>query len=193
MPTCRICKGTRLSRFIDLGEQPHCNRFLTREELDRPEPFYPTVLHFCADCALIQMIEAVPAEAMFRDHPYVSGTTATLTHHFQDVAAELMNRFKPPSGSLVVDIGSNDGTFLKGLASYPVRLLGVEPAIKIAQIAIDSGIPTVNEFFSNRVAAQIREKYGAAKIINAAGVFFHVDDLDDFVRGVKTLLADDGV
>jgi hypothetical protein len=139
------------------------------------------------------MVEVVPAEVMFKDHPYVSGTTATLSEHFRNVAREAMQRFEVPANALVVDIGSNDGTFLKGFSGFPVRPLGVEPATRIANIARESGIETVNEFFSERVAAEIRRTHGPAKIINAAGVFFHVDDIDDFVRGVHTLLAEDGV
>jgi SAM-dependent methyltransferase len=193
MPKCRICKGGRLTKFLDLGEQPHCNRFLSKEELNQPEKFYPLDLYFCADCALVQMVNVVPAETMFKDHPYVSGTTATLSEHFRKVAQELVAAFQIPAGALVVDIGSNDGTFLKGFGSFPVRTLGVEPATKIARLATATGIETVNDFFSRHVAAQIRERHGAAKIINAAGVFFHVDDLDDFVLGVRHLLDDDGV
>lgn len=192
-PTCRICKGTHLTRFLDLGLQPHCNRFLKKEELDQPENFYPLDLYFCDDCALVQMVEVVSPEVMFKDHPYVSGTTATLSEHFRSVAKDLVDTFRIPSGSLVVDIGSNDGTFLKGFSSFPVRTLGVEPATKIAKLATDAGIETVNDFFSSQVASAIRAKHGAAKIINAAGVFFHVDNLDDFVLGVRELLDEDGV
>jgi hypothetical protein len=193
MPKCRICKGSRLTKFLDLGEQPHCNRFLSKEELNQPEKFYPLDLYFCADCALVQMVNVVPSKVMFKNHPYVSGTTGTLSEHFSKVARELIDRFHIPPRSLVVDIGSNDGTFLKSFSSFNVRTLGIEPAAKIAGLATAAGIETVNDFFSSRVAAEIRTRYGPAKIINAAGVFFHVDDLDDFVLGVRHLLDDDGV
>lgn len=190
---CRICKGARLTKFISLGNHPPPNRFVKKDELNQPEPLCPADLYFCEDCALVQMTDVVPAEVMFRDHPYVSGTTATLSQHFRNVANELMERFEVPSGALVVDIGSNDGTFLKGFAGTTVRTLGVEPAAKIADLARGAGIETLNEFFSAKVGEQIRAQYGTAKLINAAGVFFHVDNLDDFVLGVQNLLADDGV
>lgn len=191
--SCRICKGNRLTKFISLGQHPPPNRFLRKEQLNDPEPLCPADLYFCGDCALVQMLDVMPPEVMFKDHPYVSGTTATLSQHFQSVANELMERFEVPRGALVVDIGSNDGTFLKCFASFPVRVLGVEPAAKIAAIATNAGIDTVNEFFSSKIASEIRTKHGGAKLINAAGVFFHVDNLDDFVLGVQKLLADDGV
>jgi SAM-dependent methyltransferase len=193
MPKCRICKGSRLTQFLDLGDQPHCNKFLKAEELSQPEMFYPLDLYFCSDCALVQMIHVVSPEAMFKDHPYVSGTTTTLGTHFRTVAEELIDAFRVRSGALIVDIGSNDGTFLKQFSSFGVRTVGVEPATRIANLATTSGIDTINEFFSSRIAADIRNKYGPAKIINAAGVFFHVDDLDDFVLGVQHLLDDDGI
>jgi hypothetical protein len=191
--SCRICKGDRLTPFISLGNHPPPNCFLRKDQLNQPEALCPADLYFCEDCSLVQMVDVVPAEVMFRDHPYVSGTTATLSQHFRNVADELMKRFEVPSGALIVDIGSNDGTFLKGFAQSPVRVLGVEPATKIANLARDAGIETINEFFSQKTAEAIRQQYGPAKIINAAGVFFHVNDLDDFVSGVRTLLADDGV
>jgi len=182
MRSCRICKGKDLHKFLSLGDQPHCNRFLTKEELAWEEPFYPLDLYFCQDCALVQL-----------GYPYVSGTTTTLPHHFQQLAGEIVSRFELAPGSLVVDIGSNDGTFLKGFQSLGLRTLGLDPAINIAKIANDSGIETIPEFFGNDIASRIVVEKGKAHLITAAGVFYHVPDLDDFVEGVKTLLIDDGV
>ncbi|MFQ6019158.1 MAG: class I SAM-dependent methyltransferase [Dehalococcoidia bacterium] len=190
---CKICKGNDLQKFLSLGDQPHCNRFLREEDLASEEPVYPLDLYFCQDCALVQLGHVVPPEAMFRDYPYVSGTTATLPHHFQRLASEIVSRFKPPPGSLVVDIGSNDGTFLRGFEGLNMRILGVDPAINIAKIANESGIETIPEFFGRDIASRIVGERGKAQLVTAAGVFYHVPDLDDFVEGVRRLLADDGV
>lgn len=193
MNGCRICRGTNLHKFLSLGDQPHCNRFLKKEELASQEPFYPLDMYFCQDCALVQLGYVVPPEAMFRDYPYVTGTTATLPHHFQGLAKEIVARFKPAPGSLVVDIGSNDGTFLKAFQSFNLRTLGVDPAVNIAEIANQSGIETIPEFFGRDIAARIAREKGKAQVVTAAGVFYHIPGLDDFVEGVRAVLADDGV
>jgi len=192
-PICRICKGERLHEFLSLGPQPHCNNFLTAEQLDGKEPFYPLDVFFCETCALVQLGYAVPRETMFLNHPYVSGTTATLTRHFEALAGRIFRRYHLTSRSLVVDIGSNDGTWLKAFRRLGTRTLGVEPAERIAKLAVDSGIETELSFFGHDVAARIAAERGKADVITAAGVFFHVDDLDDFVAGVDALLAEDGV
>lgn len=189
---CRICGSDRLQRFLSLGSQPHCNRFLRRDELGS-EPSYPLDVYFCHECALVQLGHTVPREVMFLDHPYVSGTTQSLTEHFSRLATKIAARHQLTPSDLVVDVGSNDGTWLKQFRRLGVRTLGVEPATKIARLAIQEGIQTVVDFFGNQVAAAIRKDKAPAKVITAAGVFFHVDDLHDFVSGVRTLLREDGV
>src|SRR5262245_1382682 len=138
MPKCRICKGSRLTKFLDLGEQPHCNKFLKAQELLLPEMFYPLDLYFCSDCALVQMIHVVSPETMFKDHPYVSGTTTTLEAHFRTVAEELMDAFQVRSGALIVDIGSNDVTFLNSFSSLGVHTVKVESVTKITTLITES-------------------------------------------------------
>jgi len=190
---CRICKGSRLTEFLSLGVQPHCNSFLREDELAGPEGHWPLDLLYCEDCSLVQLSCVVDPEIMFRNYVYVSGTTKTLPAHFRDSAAELIRRTGAPAGSLAVDIGSNDGTFLQAFKDAGMQVVGVDPATNVAQIANDRGIETRNDFFGERVAQDIRGEYGPAQFMTAAGVFFHIDDMDDVCRGVKTLLADEGV
>src|SRR2546428_10861467 len=108
MLRCRICRGSSLERFLSLGEQPNCNSFLKPEQLALPEPRYPLDAYVCRDCRLVQLGVAVPRETMFLEHPYVSGTTTTLTAHFHRLAADLCPRHDAGAGALVVDLRSND-------------------------------------------------------------------------------------
>lgn len=190
---CRICKGANLRKFLSLGDQPHCNRFLREEDLDTQEAYYPLDMYFCQDCGLVQLGYVVPPEVMFRDYPYVSGTTVTLTNHFHQLAQHIVGRFDLPPGSGIVDIGSNDGTFLKGFKKLGMRVLGVDPAINIAKIANEAGIETIPEFFGREIAERIVTERGKMTVLTAAGVFYHIPDLDGVVEGVKMLLADDGI
>jgi SAM-dependent methyltransferase len=190
---CRICKGRNQHQFLSLGDQPHCNRFLREDELANEEHWYPLDLYFCPDCGLVQLGYVVPPEVMFRDYPYVSGTTGTLTKHFHQLARDIAERFNLTAGSRIVDIGSNDGTFLRGFQKQGMRVLGVDPAINIAKMANESGIETIPDFFGRRVAEHIVRERGKAEVVTAAGVFYHIPDLDDVVEGVRVLLSDDGV
>ncbi|MBI4445923.1 MAG: NTP transferase domain-containing protein [Acidobacteria bacterium] len=190
---CRICKQPRLTKFLSLGEQPHCNSFLRAEQLKEPEPCWPLDLLYCGNCHLVQLSCVVDPQIMFRNYVYVSGTTRTLTAHFQHSAADLVERFQVATGSLVVDIGSNDGTFLRAFQNLGMRTVGVDPATNVAKIANESGIETINDYFGLRVAQEIRQEKGPAQIVTAAGVFFHIDDMDDVCAGVSHLLDNRGV
>ena len=190
---CRICKGRDLSGFLDLGDQPHCNSFLRANELNSPEPRWPLSLLYCNTCHLVQLDCVVDPSLMFSNYVYVSGTTSTLPEHFRATAREATSRFGLGSSSLVVDIGSNDGTFLSGFQALGLRTLGVDPATNITELANARGITTINDFFGEAVARRIVEEQGSADLITAAGVFFHIDDMDDVCRGIAHLLSERGV
>jgi 23S rRNA U2552 (ribose-2'-O)-methylase RlmE/FtsJ len=142
---------------------------------------------------MVQIDHTVPKEAMYSDYPYVSGTTKTLPEHFRESSARITDAYHVGERDLVVDIGSNDGTWLMQYAQYRCRVLGVEPAANVARIAQNAGVPTLNRFFDDKCANRILADYGPAKLITAAGVFFHLEELHSVVRGVAALLASDGV
>lgn len=130
---------------------------------------------------------------MFREYPYLSGTSETVPRHFSAYAADVADRFLPERGGLVVEIGSNDGTLLRAFDQARTRLLGVEPAANIAPLARAAGIETLNDFFSETLAREIAATYGRASAIIANNVVAHVDDLAGFARGIAALLAPNGV
>ena len=190
---CRACGGHRVELVLDLGDQPHCNRLVP---LDLPvgvEPAYPLRVGFCRDCTMVQIDHTIPKESMFSEYPYVSGTTKTLPEHFRTTSERIAAAYGLGQQDLVVDIGSNDGTWLKQYAPFGCRVLGVEAAGNVAQIAQDAGIATWNRFFNEACAHDILADLGPAKIVTAAGVFFHLEELHSVVRGIAALLAPDGV
>lgn len=187
---CRICDQNRLQQVIDLGQQPWCNHFLKKDEIGK-EPFYPLCVVYCHDCATPQLDYTVPKEVMFGDHTYLSGTTASLNQHFKNVAEEVdRGFFRDAPGKSVLDIGSNDGTQLKHFQALGYEVLGVEPSKRIAGIARDAGIETLNDFFNLDLVHRIGRKF---HIINAAGVFFHLEELHSATDGVRDALREDGV
>src|SRR4051812_17415472 len=148
MPNCRVCRGERLEEFLDLGDQPHCNSLLTAAALGHEEPRYPLRVWYCHDCTTVQIDHTVPKERMFGEYLYVSGTTETLRRHFQASADRLVSHTGLSASDLVVDIGSNDGTWLKCYRSTGLRTVGVEPARNLAAQANAEGVDTLNRFFN---------------------------------------------
>lgn len=190
---CRCCGGRNVELVIDLGDQPHCNRLVRRDLPRGAEPHYPLRVGFCRDCTMVQIDHTIPKESMFSDYPYVSGTTKTLPAHFAETSRRIAAAYGLAASDLVVDIGSNDGTWLKQYAPFGCRVLGVEAAGNVAQIALEAGVPTWNRFFNEDCARDIRAEHGPAKLITAAGVFFHLEELHSVVRGIESLLTEDGV
>lgn len=191
--SCRSCGGSSLEEFLDLGEQPHCNAFLRADQLDGPEPRWPLALLFCHDCQLVQLSTVVDPALMFRDYVYVSGTTSTLRQHFEESSRRLVDRHGLNEGDLVVDIGSNDGTFLNAFGELGMRTVGVDPARNVAETANARGIETIPEFFTAEVARGIRADKGEAALVTACGVFFHIDDMDEVCAGILELIGEKGV
>ncbi|MDO8582372.1 MAG: class I SAM-dependent methyltransferase [bacterium] len=187
---CRVCDAPHLELALDLGFQPWGNHFLKKEEVGT-EPFYPLRVIFCEKCRTPQLDYTVPKETMFAEHTYLSGTTKSLGEHFKSVAVEADNAFfRESKGKSVLDIGSNDGTQLKHFKDLGYDVLGVESSKTAAEIANAAGIPTLHAFFNAETARGIGRKF---TIINAAGVFFHLEELHSVTDGIREVLADNGV
>jgi SAM-dependent methyltransferase len=190
---CRICGSTKLDKFLSLGPTPLANNFLKADQLNKEELYYPLDVYFCNKCDLIQLLDIVPPEVMFKDYAYITGASKPMELHFASLAKDIVNNFKINKDSLVVDIGSNDGTLLQYFSKMGLRILGIEPASNIAQIARKRGIATINKFFSKDCAIKIYKKYGFADIIFATNVFAHVDNLENILYGIDYLLSKEGV
>jgi SAM-dependent methyltransferase len=189
---CRGCGSRQVQTFLDLGEQPHCNRLVPASNAGQPEARYPLRVGFCTTCTLVQIDHTIPKESMFSDYPYVSGTTRTLVEHFRESAERLADTYHLTSADLVVDIGSNDGTWLRQYQPLGVRVLGVDPAANVVALARAAGVPSLDRFFNEETAAEIVATHGHARLITAAGVFFHLEELHGVIRGIRHLLAEDG-
>ena len=187
---CRICHSNNLDLAIDLNEQPWCNNFLRADQIGT-EPFYPLRVVYCHDCHTPQLDYTVPKEVMFGDHTYLSGVTQTLNSHFNAVAMEVDECFfKDRQHKRVLDIGSNDGTQLKHYQRLGYEVLGIESSKGTAEIANRAGVETIQDFVSGELLGQLRKKF---QVINAAGVFFHLEELHSITDGIRSVLDEDGV
>lgn len=186
---CRVCDQQNLSLAIDLGHHPWGNHFLKKEEVGK-EPYYPLRILYCHDCCTAQLDFTVKKEIMFSDHTYLSGMTRSLSDHFLSVAKEVDVRFfKSSKKKSVLDIGSNDGTQLKHFQSLGYEVTGVESSKKTAQIANQNGVNTIHGFFNEELAKSLP----SFDVINASGVFFHLEELHSVAEAIKKLLKREGV
>lgn len=194
MTECVVCHGKKVRLFLDLGELPLANKFLSESELKQaaPEPTYPLRVGFCSDCTHVQLMERVPPVAMFDDYLYISGMSTTLRAHLQDLASVVVKRRKLGPSDLVVDIGSNDGTLLAGFRQLGTRVLGVDPARNLAARAAEAGVETFTAFFGASTAQQVVQRSGKASAITMTNTFPHIPDLDDLLAGIDRLLAPGG-
>jgi 2-polyprenyl-3-methyl-5-hydroxy-6-metoxy-1,4-benzoquinol methylase len=187
---CRVCNSINLELAIDLGEQPWSNHFLKLAEVGH-EPVYPLRVVYCHSCGAAQLDYTVPKEVMFSDHTYLSGVTQSLSEHFRRVAEEVDERFFAGTpGKAVLDIGSNDGTQLKHFKALGYDVLGVESSKTTARLAEAAGIETVHDYFNLELARHLGRQF---HVINAAGVFFHLEELHSVTDGIREALRPDGV
>ena len=191
MQNCRICKNKNLVKVLELGYNALANSFLKKEDFSS-EKVYPLDIYFCKDCKLVQLGEIISPEIIFSNYLYVSGTSDTMKRHFMEFANDIIQKISKFRDPLVVDVGSNDGTLLKGFLNSPVRILGVDPS-NIAKLAQKNGIETFNDFFNKETAQKIVHDKGKAKAILGANVFAHTPNLDLFMEGVDILLDKDGI
>jgi SAM-dependent methyltransferase len=191
--TCRLCGSKRLTEVVRLAPTPPANAFVPASELDKDQDRFPLDVFFCDDCAHVQILDVVDPRILFEHYVYVSGTSPVFVQHFEDYAAFVMKGFKPVSGGLVLDIGSNDGTLLSFFQKAGMRVLGIDPAQEISATATARGIPTICGFFGADKGAEIAAEHGKAEVITANNVFAHIDDLSGVVDGVRGLLSPSGV
>lgn len=191
--TCRGCGGNGLRPFLALGPQPLANAFLTSPEQFLTEARYPLDVYLCETCSLVQLLDVIDPEVLFRDYIYVTGTSSTIAAHNAGYARTVIDLLGLGPDDLVVEAASNDGSLLKCFQAGGVRTLGVEPARNIAAMARAAGIETVAEFFGTASAGPLKARYGPARAVIGNNVLAHVDDTQDFLRAGAELLAEDGL
>lgn len=188
--SCRSCGSDELKDVVTLGLSPLANNLL--DSLDEKCDMYPLEVKYCDNCKNTQLSYNVPPEKMFDNYLYVSSTAESFRNHFKSAADMYIKEFNLNSNSLVIDIGSNDGVFLKPLKDNKIRVIGVEPAKNIAKIANDNGIETINSYFNSDTVNDIINKHGKASLVTASNVFAHSDELVNITNNVFKLLNDNG-
>lgn len=190
MIKCRVCHG-KLSKFFSLGEIPLPNSFMKPQDFSE-EKKYDLSVGFCSRCYLVQLTKTVPPAKIFRNYIYFSHNTLTLIKHAQETAKKLTKKFKLNKSSLVLEIGSNDGTQLKFYQQQGIKVLGVDPAKNIVRLANREGIKTIPEFFTFKLTKKLRQKKILADVVYGSNVLAHIPNVVDALKGVKNILKDEG-
>ncbi len=183
---------------MSLGRQPVSQARFTPEAIKNggaiaDEVFYTLDVAVCPSCSLFQLMDQPPPEVMFdAKYPYLTGTSAAMIEHFRRAAETLCARFVPETGR-VVEIGSNDGSFLRQMAMAGINHLGIEPAEGVAAVARAAGVNVRTSFFNEETAADVRRDLGSVHLVYAANVIAHIPDVGSVARGVARLLDDRGV
>ncbi len=190
---CRMCMSKNLYEFLDLGFMPPADGILSADEINHPEILFPLKVAQCVDCGLTQLVYVANPSLLYGEkYKYESSITSMGRQHFLETADSISSKLNLQKNSLIVDIGSNVGVLLSGFKKNGMRVLGIDPAPKIAKIANDGGIETWQKFISPLVAEEIVLKKGKAKAVTCTNVFAHIDDKVGLMRSVNTLLDDDG-
>jgi len=179
--------------FLDLGMSPLSNAYVEAADLTRSEKFFPLHAYVCEGCLLVQLEEHESPEKIFGEYAYFSAFSETWLQHCRDYADGMTDRLGLGPDHLVVELGSNDGSLLRCFAESGIEVLGIDPAANVAEVAIQSGVPTLVRFFGEDVAQEVVDTGRKPDLIVGNNVLAHAPRVNDFVRGMKRLLGPQGV
>jgi len=192
---CRFCYSNKMAPFIDFGNVPLAGGFIAKgatQKNFKAERLFPLQICFCPNCNLVQINNVIGSDILFKNYFYFSSAIKTLSDHFVEYAKELKQMFKHPKKTLIVEIGSNDGVFMKPLIKQGFNVVGIDPATNVVQPLLKAGYQVLDAFFNEKVAKKVKIKFGQADAIVTSNSFAHIDDMHEVMHGVKTLLKNDG-
>jgi len=190
---CRFCSTLLSHTLVDLGMSPLCEAYLTGEQLNQMEPFYPLHVFVCGNCFLVQLQQYVSAESIFSEYAYFSSFSDSWLAHARKYSDEMIDRWGLGPKNQVIELASNDGYLLQNFVARGIPALGIEPAANVAAAAIAKGVPTLVRFFDVQIASELVAKGQQADLLVANNVLAQVPDLSGFIAGMKILLKPDGV
>ena len=186
---CRFCGAELRHTMVDLGSSPLANSYLEPGQLERPESFHPLAPRVCESCWLVQLPAVATPEAIFGDYAYFSSYSTSWVEHARRFAVAAIERYGLDASSLIVEAASNDGYLLRHFVERGLKVLGIEPAANVARVAIDNGVPSLVRFFGAETAREVVATHGPAQLFCANNVLAHTPHLNDFVAGVREILA----
>ena len=191
--TCRLCESKNLKLVIPLENIPLTEKYLTKDKLDLPFDLYPIDIYMCLKCSHVQLLDVINPDILWEDFTFRSGQAQIIIDHLKDVAYVTCEKYEIPQNSLIIDVGSNDGTLLQGFKDKEMNVLGIDPAKEIALEAINAGIPTIPEFLTMNLSEKIVNENGKATVVTCFNAFGHADDMNELMTCISYMVAPDGI
>jgi len=191
--TCRLCDSPNVELVVKLQPIPLSENYCDNAESGRTAARYPVDLYMCADCGHVHQLDVVDSKSLWDSYTYYSGDAKGMPEHFREVAQKIIKTYAPPEGSLIIDIGSNDGSLLRPFKDSGYSVLGIDPASEIARMATESGIETYPELMTLPLASKIRNERGPASVVCMFNAFAHADNMGEIADSIHTMLAEDGI
>lgn len=191
--TCRLCDSKNVELVIKLEPIPLSENYTADSETGKKAERYPVDVYMCESCGHVHQLDVIDSKSLWENYTYFSGEAKGMPEHFRQVATEVRKTYQPPAGSLVIDIGSNDGSLLRPFKEAGHRVLGIDPATEVARQATASGIETIPELMSLPLAEKIRNQHGSAHVVCMFNAFAHADNMGEVADSIRTMLAPDGV
>ena len=190
---CRICNCEDIETVLKLNDTPLEDQFVDETRKHIEQKVFPLELALCNNCGYVHLPHLINPDESYVDFLYKSGNTPGLRSHFDDYAEKIVKQYNIKKNSLIVDLGSNDGSMLASFKRHQMNVIGVEPAKLIAEYANQSGVETINDYFTNEVVSKIISSYGKADVISANYMFANIDNIVHFTQSVESLLSEDGL
>ena len=190
---CRLCLNKKIKVELKLKNIPLGEKYSKVKSIAKNSFRFPLNLGWCEKCRTLQTMEIISPRLLWSDFTYLSSQTKAIVDHFKILSGNIIKKFKVKKNHLIIDIGSNDGTFLRFFKDKKCRVLGVDPAKNVVRIAKNNGINTIPEFFDLKIAKKISKKNKKAKIVTCFNTFAHAPNMREIIKGIKEILADDGI
>lgn len=190
---CRCCNSENLMKAVTMASTPVGDAYISSTHIDKPVETYPVALYFCQDCGLVQLLEVIEPDEIYTDYIYKTSDSLGLVEHFSKAVETICEKIELPQDAFIIDVGSNDGSYLQFYKQRGFKVLGVEPARVIAEEANRDGIPTINDFFTESLVDGLLKEHQQANMLTINNCIANLDDLRGFVNAVKKMLIPGGV
>jgi SAM-dependent methyltransferase len=190
---CRLCESNNLKTVIPLEKIPLTEKYINKNQLNTPNELFPIDIYMCLDCGHVQLLDVINPDILWDDFTFRTGQAQIIIDHMKDVAQKTCYKYKIQNNSLIIDVGSNDGTLLQGFKDNGMKVLGIDPAKEIALEANNAGIPTVPEFLTRSLASRLIKEHGKADVVTCFNAFGHADNMNELMASISDMLATNGI
>ena len=191
--SCRGCFSKNLKCFLDLGTMPLAGGFLKKNQIVN-EVKIPLKVYFCKNCGLVQILDVVDPTVLFKNYFYISSVIKSLSDHFKEYSQFLKRNYLKKNGSQLLEFGSNDGVLLQYFKDIKkIKTIGIDPSVNVSKLAKKKGLNVIVDYFTQKSALKIKQKYGLMDVVTGSNVFAHVDDIHEIIKAAKVLLKENGV